>query len=200
MKIYTKTGDEGQTGLLGGKRVAKSDPRIEAVGNLDELNAWLGLIGDLFAARSEEGFPANAVAPIDDGLPVILLRRIQERLFTAGALLACEPGQESKMKLPELVPGDVKALETAIDQMEATLPQLKNFILPGGHLLVSNIHVARGICRKAERSVVSLNEPGSGVPPLVIQYLNRLSDFLFVFARATGHQLNVPEIPWIPEK
>ena len=187
-KIYTKTGDKGQTGLLGGKRVAKSDPRIEACGNLDELNAWLGLLGDLLMTQAE-GKEAET-----------FLRRIQERLFTAGALLACEPGRETKFALPWLLDSDVFALEQAIDGMETTLPSLKNFILPAGHPLVSQIHIARSICRKAERSAVMLDQLEPGVPPLVLQYLNRLSDYLFVFARATAHRLNVPEVPWIPAR
>jgi cob(I)alamin adenosyltransferase len=185
-KIYTKTGDNGHTGLLGGKRVAKSDPRIEAIGNVDELNAWLGLLADLFSA-------------LPDGTgPAVLLRRLQEKLFTSGSLLACEPGKDLRMSLPELVVEDVRRLESAIDEMDARLPPLKNFILPGGHPLVSQIHIARSVCRKAERSVVLLEQLEPGVPPLILQFLNRLSDYLFVLARATGQQLKVEEIAWKP--
>lgn len=180
MKIYTKTGDQGITSLLGGVRVPKSDLRIDAYGTLDELNSYLGLLRDqeVNKKRSE------------------LLKSIQDRLFTIGADLATVPGKD-KVKKPDLLPEDVEVLEKEMDAMDAELPMLTAFILPGGHTSVSFCHLARTVCRRSERIVVELasEEQVSG---LVIQYLNRLSDFLFVLGRKMAQELDVEEVTWKP--
>ncbi len=179
-KIYTKTGDLGKTSLIGGTKVAKSHLRIESYGTVDELNSYIGLINDL----------------VDDIQSRKLLREIQDRLFTIGSSLACDPEKEPHMKIPDLHDDDITLLEREIDKMNDVLPEMKSFILPGGHPTVSNIHIARCICRRAERLCVHLQEEGMFVDPLVIKYLNRLSDFLFVLSRYTGHLLHILEIPW----
>jgi len=181
LKIYTKTGDTGQTALIGGTRVLKSHSRVSAYGTVDELNSWIGLLRDQAVIQ-----PSEKV--------VILL--IQDRLFIMGSLLAADP-EKSRMKLPELSIDDVLILETEIDRMDALLPQLKNFILPGGHQSVSFCHLARCICRRAEREVVSLSTE-TLVDPMIIIYLNRLSDFLFTLARYWSMVAGAEEIPWIP--
>ena len=181
-KIYTKTGDKGSTSLIGGTKVPKSHHRIDAYGTIDELNSHIGLIGDLITdthSRSE-------------------LREIQDRLFTIGSSLACDPNKESGLKIPDLHATDINYLEQAIDRMESVLPEMKSFILPGGHPTVSQLHIARCVCRRAERLAVQLMEDGQDVPALVISYLNRLSDYLFVLARYTGQLLGATEIPWKP--
>jgi cob(I)alamin adenosyltransferase len=180
MKIYTKKGDQGQTSLIGGTRVLKSHLRVEAYGAVDELNSWLGLLG---------------AGPLPEGQGSLLLQ-VQERLFTLGANLAADPGHSS-MALPDLRESDIEALEQAIDTMESTLEPLRNFVLPGGHAAVAQVHIARCVCRRAERSVVNLAAQ-SPVDALVTAYLNRLSDYLFVLARAVSAGLKVPEIPWKP--
>ena len=177
-KIYTKTGDKGKTSLIGGTKVPKSHPRIEAYGMADELNSYIGWVGDLF----EEPF----------------LREIQDRLFTIGSSLACDPGKDPKLALPDLKKEDVALLEKAMDEMSTTLPPMTSFLLPGGHPAVSGIHIARCVCRRTERAVVLLQEGGGFVEPLVLQYLNRLSDYLFVLALYAAHRLGVPDIPWKP--
>lgn len=180
-KIYTKTGDAGDTSLFGGKRLPKSHIRIEAYGTVDELNAHLGLVRDSMA--KEEGRQ--------------LLKEVQDRLFDIGAHLATAPGKETPaLGIQE---SDIAHLEAAIDAMEQQLPELKNFILPGGHPLVSACHVARCVCRRAERRVVALREAES-VPPLIIRYLNRLSDYLFVLARRLGRDLGADEVIWTARK
>jgi cob(I)alamin adenosyltransferase len=180
MKIYTKTGDQGITSLLGGVRVPKSDLRIDAYGTLDELNSYVGLLRDqeVNKKRSE------------------LLKSIQDRLFTIGADLATVPGKD-KVKKPDLLPEDVEVLEKEMDAMDAELPMLTSFILPGGHTAVSFCHLARTVCRRSERIVVELasEEQVSG---LVIQYLNRLSDFLFVLGRKMAQELEIEEVTWKP--
>jgi cob(I)alamin adenosyltransferase len=181
IRIYTKTGDKGSTSLIGGTKVPKSHLRIEAYGAVDELNSFIGLLGD----HLPPSFPT-------------LLREIQDRLFTIGSSLACDPEKEPKMRLPDLRAGDILVLESAIDNMETELPTMKSFLLPGGHPAVSTAHVARCVCRRAERDVVRLHDEQAFVDPLVLQYLNRLSDYLFVLARFIGHRLGVPEIPWKP--
>lgn len=179
-KIYTKTGDEGYTGLIGGTKILKNDLRIESYGNIDELNCYMGLIGDYITDRDLK----NTIATI------------QNKLFVVGSLLACDNSKEIKMNLPELREQDVVQLEKEIDAMNEELPELKHFILPGGHLLVSSIHITRSVCRRAERSCVSLKEHELFVAPLLLQYLNRLSDYLFVLARFVGKQLSVEEVIW----
>lgn len=180
MKIYTKKGDGGETSLIGGTRVPKHHIRVEAYGTADELNVCIGLIADQNIAEADQTF----------------LRTIQDRLFTLGAALAADP-ERSRMSIPDLVEADIQALETAIDQMEAQLPPLQNFILPGGHTTVSYCHLARVVCRRAERMVSHLAETAP-VEPIILTYLNRLSDFLFVFSRKLAQDLGVREIPWKP--
>lgn len=180
-KIYTKTGDEGQTGLFGGMRLPKSHLRIEAYGTVDELNAYIGLLRDVLK---------------NDGLKLDL-KKIQDELFTIGARLASDP--EKEMKVPEVQNTAILRLEKAIDTMDSELPPLKNFILPGGHTTVSYCHIARCVCRRAERRVVALGLESS-VEPVILQFLNRLSDYLFVLGRKLGKDLNAPEIPWKPQR
>ncbi|MBF9142141.1 cob(I)yrinic acid a,c-diamide adenosyltransferase [Hymenobacter properus] len=178
MKIYTKTGDKGLTSLIGGTRVPKSSLRIESYGTVDELNAHIGLVRDqeVNAARRP------------------LLKEIQDRLFTIGSALAADP-EKSRMKLPDLHAADVELLEAEMDRMNLDLPELRAFILPGGHPAVSHAHVARCVCRRAERLAIHLGEE-SFVAELVVVYLNRLSDFLFVLSRAMAHELGVEEVTW----
>jgi len=176
-KIYTKTGDAGETGLFGGRRLPKSHLRIESYGTVDELNSHLGVVCDSIT---------------DDHIRHIL-SEIQHRLFAIGADLATDPAK--RKSLPDITVADIQLLENEIDKMDGELPVLKNFILPGGHLSVSFCHVARCVCRRAERLVVALDleEP---VEPLVLQYLNRLSDYLFVLARKIGHDAGADEVIW----
>jgi cob(I)alamin adenosyltransferase len=181
-KIYTKTGDKGTTSLIGGTKVPKSHLRIEAYGTVDELNSYIGLCNDL----------------LTDPQSKTILREVQDRLFTLGSSLACDPDKEPKMKIPDLEEKDVALLEKEIDTMNETLPPMKSFILPGGHVIVSHIHVARCICRRAERCCVRLEMEKEEVELIVIKYLNRLSDYLFVLARFTALQLKAGEIPWKP--
>lgn len=180
MKIYTKTGDKGQTSLIGGTRVPKHHIRIEAYGTVDELNSWMGMLRD----------------SITEAATVELILEIQDRLFTIGSSLASDP-EKSKMKLPELHEEDIAALETAIDKMNEALPPMRNFVLPGGHPTVSHCHIARCVCRRAERCTIALAETSS-VNELVIKYLNRLSDYLFVLSRKLTQDLGAEEKPWKP--
>lgn len=180
MKIYTKTGDAGETSLFGGSRVSKSDLRIESYGTVDELNSWIGLLRD----------------NLSDNHMREILKAIQDRLFTIGAMLAADP-KKPKLKKPDLHEEDVAMLENEIDRMNEKLELLKVFILPGGHPHVSYTHIARCVCRRAERLVVALGEKEK-TEALIIKYLNRLSDFLFVLARWTGGKMNAEEIPWEP--
>ena len=200
MRIYTKTGDKGSTSLIGGTKVPKSHLRIESYGTVDELNSFLGLLNDQLAladaAQSSTQHPGSASPLFTEIHP--FLREIQDRLFTIGASLACDPEKEPKLKIPDLKEEDLTALEKAIDRMDAILPPMKSFLLPGGHITVSTAHVARCVCRRAERSCVRLQEESLYVEPIVIRYLNRLSDYLFMLSRYTGHLLNAAEIPWKP--
>ena len=180
MKIYTKTGDKGKTSLFGGKKVPKSDLRIDAYGTVDELNAYIGLI------RDQE---------IDEQTITVLLE-IQDRLFTLGAMLATEPGNK-KVKIPMITAVDTLYLEGEIDQMNENLPEMRSFVLPGGHTVVSYCHIARCVCRRAERKVVQLSMTEE-VNEEVIIYLNRLSDYLFVLGRKLVVFFDVDEIPWSP--
>ncbi len=178
-RIYTKTGDDGQTGLFGGKRLPKNHLRIEAYGTVDELNAYLGVVRD----------------STKDAHTLLVLKEIQDRLFAVGASLATDP--EKNLSTPDIKEEDVRMLEEEIDDMDAELPPLKNFILPGGHTTVSFCHVARCVCRRAERLVVALHaeEP---VAPELLHYLNRLSDYLFVLSRKLASDLGVMEVVWNP--
>jgi cob(I)alamin adenosyltransferase len=182
IKIYTKTGDKGTTSLIGGTKVPKSHLRIEAYGTVDELNSWIGLVSDQFKKKKTKK----------------ILREIQDRLFTIGSSLACDPEKETKLKIPDLEESDITLLEKEIDNMDDLLPEMRSFLLPGGHVAVSSAHVARCVCRRSERLCVAMQESNLFVDPLIIQYLNRLSDYLFVLARFIGHQLKVKEIPWKP--
>jgi len=178
-KIYTKTGDSGQTSLIGGTRVPKYHERIEAYGTLDELNSFVGLIRD---------------QDIDARLKQVLIE-IQDRLFTCETMLAVDPEKAPLRKLPEVSEPDIILLENEIDRMNEELPPLANFILPGGHMAVSFCHVARTVCRRAERTTLQLSLQ-SPVNPLIIKYLNRLSDYLFVLSRKLGKDLNAVETRW----
>ena len=182
LKIYTKTGDKGSTSLIGGTKVPKSDLRIETYGTVDELNSWIGLLNDQLADET--------IQPE--------LREIQDRLFTIGSSLATDAEKEPKMKLPDLHAGDIEFLEKRIDDMTAMLPIMKSFILPGGHPTVSSIHIARCVCRRAERLAVGMKHHKLFVDEKLIQYLNRLSDYLFTLARFAGQKLGAPEIAWKP--
>jgi cob(I)alamin adenosyltransferase len=182
MKIYTKTGDLGKTSLIGGTKVPKSHLRIETYGTTDELNSYIGLASDL----------------LTDANSKTVLKEIQDRLFTIGSSLACDPEKEPLMKIPDLKETDIVLLENEIDKMNEVLPPMKFFILPGGHPSISTLHVARCVCRRSERLCVNMQEHDLFVDPLVIKYINRLSDYLFVLSRYTGHLLGVGEIPWKP--
>ncbi|MFM7023543.1 MAG: cob(I)yrinic acid a,c-diamide adenosyltransferase [Flavobacteriales bacterium] len=181
-KIYTKTGDSGETGLYGGMRVSKSDLRLEAYGTLDELNSYLGLVRSLKISSRQQN----------------LIIDIQTELFTIGAHLAAVPDKKS-LPLPEFNEHLVGELEKAIDDMNKTLPEMKHFVLPGGNIVVSHIHVCRAVCRRTERKIVKLNLE-SHLHPHMIKLLNRLSDYLFVLARKTGADAKVLEQAWIPYK
>lgn len=182
MKIYTKTGDKGTTSLIGGTKVLKSHERIEAYGTVDELNSYIGLCRDLIEDKSIKS----------------LLQEIQDRLFTIGAALACDPEKETKMKIPDIKEADVELLENAMDKMDVELTPLQQFILPGGHPTVAHIHIARCICRRTERLVVNLLLGSEEHENLIIKYINRLSDYLFTLSRFVAKQVNAEEIPWTP--
>jgi cob(I)alamin adenosyltransferase len=181
MKIYTKTGDKGLTSLIGGTRVPKSSLRIDCYGTVDELNSYVGVLRD-----QEVNAPRREV-----------LKEIQDRLFTIGAHLATDPDKGTHQRIPDLHAEDVALLETEMDRMDQVLAPLREFVLPGGHQAVSFGHVARCVCRRAERLVIHLGEE-SPVEDLVVMYLNRLSDYLFVLSRAMAHDLGVAEVTWKP--
>jgi len=189
MKIYTKTGDKGTTALFGGTRVPKHHIRIESYGTVDELNSHIGLI------RDQE----------INTLYKNVLIEVQDRLFTVGAILATPPEKETlKNGQPRLqnlgiVESDIELLEKEIDTMEQALPPMMHFVLPGGHTTVSYCHIARCVCRRAERLAVHLHEI-EPTDEFVIKYLNRLSDYLFVLARKLSFDLQANEVPWIPRK
>ena len=189
MKIYTKTGDKGTTALFGGTRVPKHHIRIESYGTIDELNSHIGLIRD------------QAI----DLIHKKVLMEIQDRLFTVGAILATDPEKatlkngKDRLNIPKISETDIKLLEDNMDNMNAVLPPMTNFVLPGGHETVSFCHIARTVCRRAERLASHLNdlEP---FQPETLMYINRLSDYLFVLARKLSHELQAEEIKWIPKK
>jgi len=189
MKIYTKTGDKGTTALFGGTRVPKDHMRIESYGTVDELNSHIGLIRDQEMNLHYKN----------------ILIEIQDRLFTVGAILATPPEKEvlkngtNRLKNLGIVAIDIELLENEIDTMEKALPPMTHFVLPGGHTTVSYCHIARCVCRRAERLAVHLDH-NETVPEIVIQYLNRLSDYLFVLARKLSFDLQAEEIKWIPRK
>ena len=189
MKIYTKTGDKGTTALFGGTRVPKHHIRIECYGTVDELNSHLGLIRDQDIDKHSKN----------------MLISIQENLFTLGAILATDPEKsllksgKARLNIPRISDADITLLEEEMDLMNTTLPPMTHFVLPGGHQTVSFCHIARCVCRRAERLATSLNE----IEPLqaeLLIYLNRLSDYLFVLARKLSYDMQVDEIKWIPKK
>ena len=189
MKIYTKTGDNGTTALFGGTRVKKHNLRIESYGTVDELNSYIGLIKD------QEISNYNKES----------LLKIQNDLFTLGAMLATPPEKETlkngkeRLNIPKIDDEAILFLENEIDKMDLELPQMTHFILPGGHQAVSFCHVARCVCRRAERLSVELNDQ-EAINDAILKYLNRLSDYLFVLARMLSKDLSVEEIKWIPKK
>lgn len=189
MKIYTKTGDKGTTALFGGTRVPKHHIRIESYGTIDELNSHIGLIRD------------QAI----DLIHKKILMEIQDRLFTVGAILATDPEKatlkngKDRLNIPKISESDIKLLEDNMDNMNAALPPMTNFVLPGGHQTVSFCHLARTVCRRAERLASHLNDM-EPFQPETLMYINRLSDYLFVLARKLSHELQAEEIKWIPKK
>jgi len=189
MKIYTKTGDKGTTALFGGTRVPKHHIRIESYGTVDELNSYIGLI------RDQE---------IDSKTQEILIH-IQDKLFTVGAILATDPEKailksgKERLNIPKIEEEDILLLETEMDRMNETLPPMSHFVLPGGHTTVSYCHIARCVCRRAERLTTLLHE-SAPVDQGVLMYLNRLSDYLFVLARKLSKDLQANEIKWVPKK
>ena len=180
MKIYTKTGDKGTTALFGGKRVSKADLRIDTYGTIDELNSWIGMVRDLEVNQKRKD----------------VLVEIQDRLFTVGSILATEPGN-TKVKIPSLAEADILFLEKEIDAMDAALPPMRFFVLPGGHIAISHCHVARTVCRRSERLIIALHAQET-VPDEVIKYINRLSDYLFVLSSMVAQELRAEETPWKP--
>lgn len=182
MKIYTKTGDKGTTSLIGGTRVAKHHIRIESYGTVDELNSYIGLISDQDIVTHDKE----------------ILKQIQDRLFTIGSSLAADP-EKSRMIMPDLLETDITLLEDEIDLMDKSLPELRHFILPGGSNAISFCHIARCVCRRAERITVHLAEE-STVDEKVIIYLNRLSDYLFTLGRKIAMDNKIAENQWIPRK
>jgi cob(I)alamin adenosyltransferase len=180
VKIYTKTGDDGTTGLFGGGRVRKASLRVDAYGTVDELNATLGV------ARA-----AQLERATDE-----VLAQVQVDLFTLGAELACVPGKEEKLSMKLLADSDAAHLERAIDAAEIGLPPLKTFVLPGGSPAAAALHFARTVCRRAERVVLGIEDPP--VRREIVIYLNRLSDLLFTLARKANHVAGVADVPWSP--
>jgi cob(I)alamin adenosyltransferase len=182
MKVYTKTGDDGTTGLFGGARVPKHHIRIESYGTVDELNSYIGLV------RHRKIDPKAQD----------VLAEIQDRLFTVGSILASDPSK-SNLKTPDLLESDIELLEKEMDRMNEVLPEMRFFVLPGGNDTVSFCHIARCVCRRAERLVTLLSEKET-IEPLVGKYLNRLSDYLFVLSRKITQDDQLEEIPWKPRK
>ena len=179
-KVYTKTGDKGSTALIGGKRVSKSDARIEAYGTIDELLSYIGLLRDFSKDEKEQNFLIN----------------IQDNLMDVAAVFAYD-GENSKVKVPSISDEDIKELEDAIDEMDKFLPQIDSFILPGGHQAVSFCHIARTVCRRAERRAIAIEDEirnGENAK----KYINRLSDYLFTLGRKFGIDYNIKEIKWVP--
>ena len=181
-KIYTKTGDNGTTGLIGGTRIPKSHIRIEAYGTVDELNSWIGNISDLIQIQETKN----------------ILKEIQDRLFTIGSSLACDPEKDTKMHIPDLKETDIELLENQIDKMNEELPELKHFVLPGGDQAASSCHIVRCVCRRAERICVHMQQENQFIDELVIIYLNRLSDYLFVLSRFILFKNKGVETIWEP--
>lgn len=181
MKIYTKTGDKGKTGLFGGARIDKDDIRIESYGTVDELNSFIG----------------SLIAQLSIDSEIAVLSEVQNRLFTIGSNLASDPSKE--MITPDLEESDIELLENSMDRMNAELPGLRAFIMPGGSPAIATAHICRTVCRRAERRVVSLSKV-SQVDSIIVRYLNRLSDYLFVVGRMIAHVSQVNEVEWQPRK
>lgn len=179
MKIYTKTGDTGETSLFGGKRLSKAHIRIDAYGTIDELNAHIGLINDLSNDKTDKN----------------ILFQIQNKLFTIGSLLASNPEKEKSAFIPDILEEDITMLENEIDAINELVEPLQHFILPGGHQTISHVHIARCVCRRAERIIVALSELEK-VDERIIIYINRLSDYLFVYARKMAKFLMIEELKW----
>lgn len=185
MKVYTKTGDKGLTGLIGGARVSKADARIHLYGDVDELNANIGLV------RAHTG---------ETHAQEILLKQVQSRLFDLGSQMACEPAERVKFKLPDIEEAHVSELEKAIDDLTANIPVLKNFVLPAGTVAAAHAHTARTICRRVERAFVSFHaQHPNDLKDVHLRYLNRLSDYLFVLARSLNVNAGVHEEIWKPQ-
>jgi len=183
MKIYTKTGDKGETSLIGGKRVPKYDDRVEAYGTIDELNSHLGLIRDL----------------LEDEKTREIVLDLQNQLFVAASIVASD-SEETMKKMPQISPENISSLELMMDEMNEDLPQLKNFVLPGGHVLASQAHIARTICRRAERLSLKATNADIEAVNMVTKYLNRLSDFLFILARQFANKNGIGDVLWEPQK
>lgn len=183
MKIYTKTGDKGTTSLFGGTRVPKHHLKVETYGTIDELNANLGLLKDVIENEKHQSF----------------LLEIQHQLFVIGSVLATESDKKERLKIQSIQIQDTERIEQVIDELNESLPPMTHFILPGGHPTVSYCHIARCVCRRAERMVTQLNE-SEVVDEIIIQFLNRLSDYLFVLSRKLAQELQVEEIKWMPKK
>ncbi len=189
MKVYTKTGDKGTTALFGGTRVPKHHIRIDSYGTVDELNSYIGLIRDQNIDKHSKD----------------TLIKIQDHLFTLGAILATDPEKtilkngKERLNIPKVTEADIDHLENDIDQMETNIPPMTHFVLPGGHTTVSYCHIARCVCRRAERLASALHEL-SPFDARALMYLNRLSDYLFVLARKLSYDLGAEEVKWIPKK
>ena len=182
MKIYTKTGDSGSTSLFGGGRVGKDDPRVDAYGVVDELNSVLGLVR------------AEALGPLD-----VLVKALQDQLFTVGSILATPKDSKAAAHIPQVQDSWITAMEQHIDAWDIELPPLTSFVLPGGTRAAALLHLARTVCRRAERGVVPLHREGL-VDDAVVKYLNRLSDLLFAAARYASLRAGVPDVPWVAPK
>ncbi len=183
MKVYTKTGDKGKTSLIGGEKVYKDEAQIEAYGTVDELNSYLGLVRDYNQIQSHEKD---------------FIISVQNDLFVIGSLLA-ESKEKNKMKLPQITEQMIDNIESEIDILESKLEPMKFFVLPGGHKLISHLHIARCICRRAERRIVTISNQIE-VSPIILKYINRLSDYIFVLSRYMAFKLDIKETPWIPKK
>jgi cob(I)alamin adenosyltransferase len=186
-KIYTKTGDDGTTALVSGNRISKGDLQIDLYGEVDELNSILGIIVSSFEGKK---YSADIV---------IFLTIIQSRLFDLGSQLACEKENREKYKLPKIMIADIEKMESQMDRMDSILPKLKNFILPGGDITASYLHLARTVCRRVERKLISFYNTTSDRPKLSSEFINRLSDYLFVLSRFVNFSEEKTEIEWIPK-
>ena len=182
--LYTRTGDAGTTSLIGGQRIAKNSPRVSAYGTLDELNAMIGLV-------------QAHCTQLDDFVTSTLLT-INNTLFNIGAYLATPTASETSTPTPPITPATLSDLEHQIDLLDSMVPQLRQFVLPGGSVGAAHAHVARTVCRRAERDILTLTDTGAYVHPIVLTYINRLSDYLFILARYINHFTGTPELTWRP--